>query len=136
MARTVLVIVIGICRAAGGLVAYARPATFARHGSLGGAAQNADARYVVRLFGARDIVVGGWAIFAPRSAAVTWIGALCDCLDTASALVAKREGKDSRWVRASASVTGLFAAAGIVAALWPTCESPKRLTEMHALGQR
>lgn len=55
MSNRVLASIIGIARTAGGLVGYFWPGAFARHGQVPGAADNADSRYVTRLFGARDM---------------------------------------------------------------------------------
>lgn len=112
---------IGIARAGGGFAAFCAPGAFARHGKVPGAADSVDARYVTRLFGARDIVIGATTVVGPTRRAALWIGVVCDCLDTASGILAAREGKDAQWVRSASAVTGLFAAAGLFAGL---CAAP------------
>lgn len=113
--KRILVLVIGIARLGGGLVAYVGPGLFARHSSLPEAASSIDSRYVARLFGARDIVLGAFTLAGPARREALWAGAFCDCLDTTSAALARREGKDARWARGAGAVTALFALAGIVA---------------------
>ena len=41
------------------------------------------------------------------------VGAVCDLFDTLSAILARRDGKDSSWVVGSACATASFAVAGI-----------------------
>ena len=110
--RTIMA-VIGVCRTAGGAAAYFWPAAFARHGKVNEAGASTDSRYVTRLFGARDIVIGAATVAGPAQHTALWMGAVCDGLDTASGLLAGREGKDAGWVRAASVLTTSFTIAGL-----------------------
>ncbi|GLE53815.1 hypothetical protein [Mycobacterium montefiorense] len=108
MSNRVLALIIGIARTAGGLVGYFWPGAFARHGQVPGAADNADSRYVTRLFGARDMVIGVATVAGPAKRTALWMGAVCDAMDAASAWTAGAEGKDVRWVRFASSLPVVF----------------------------
>ena len=113
MAIRLLTYLIGIARAASGILAYISPKGFAWHGMLPGAAADHDSRYVTRLFGARDTVIGTLTLVESTRPAALVAGAACDVMDTLSAGAAWRDGKDATWARRSATATGLFAIAGI-----------------------
>lgn len=94
-----LALTIGIARTAGGLAGYFWPGAFARHGQVPGAGGSADSRYVTRLFGARDVVIGVATVAGPARRTALWMGAICDSMDAASAWTAGAEGKNDSWVR-------------------------------------
>ncbi|CDO86182.1 hypothetical protein BN973_00523 [Mycobacterium triplex] len=73
-----LALIIGSFRTAGGLAGYFWPTAFARHGQIPGAGDDADSRYVTRLFGARDIVIGVATVAGPATRTALWMGAICD----------------------------------------------------------
>jgi hypothetical protein len=108
---------IGIFRAAGGLAAYVWPNAFARHGQIPGAGDSADSRYVTRLFGARDVVIGVATVAGPATRTALWMGAVCDSLDAASAFNAGAEGKNDGWVRAASVLPMVFALGGVLAGI-------------------
>ncbi|MGU3499391.1 hypothetical protein [Mycobacterium sp. C31M] len=103
---------IGIARTFGGLTAYLWPDQFAKYGQLPEAGGNADARYIARLFGARDIVVGLATVAGPSQRAGLWMGVAFDAFDTASNLLAARDGKDVEWAGAASVLTTGFALGG------------------------
>ena len=114
MKTTPIVRAVGVARTFGGLSAYLWPDSFAKYGQLPDAAGSADTRYVARLFGARDIVVGLATVAGPSQRAALWMGVAFDAFDTASNLLAGREGKDVRWAGAASVLTSGFAAGGAV----------------------
>lgn len=115
MSTRAIMTVIGVSRAAAGAAAYIWPAAAARHGRVADAGASADSRYVARLFAARDMVIGTATAIGPAQNAALWMGAVCDGLDTASNVLAGREGKDAGWVRAASVVTTFATVAGLVA---------------------
>jgi hypothetical protein len=117
MSTRSLAVIIGTFRTAGGLAGYFWPRAFARHGQVPRAADSADSRYVTRLFGARDIVIGVATVAGPATRSALWMGAVCDSLDAASAWTAGTEGKDTGWVRAAGGLPIVFALAGVLAGI-------------------
>lgn len=108
---TRIAVALGAVRAALGLVAFVFPHRFARLSRLS-TSENADTGYLIRLFGARDVVLGAaTAVPATRNAALT-LGAASDVFDTASAILAANDGMSRRWAIGSACATGSFAIAG------------------------
>ncbi|MGW0157759.1 hypothetical protein ACWDUN_00405 [Mycobacterium sp. NPDC003323] len=114
MQTRTLVRAIGIARTFGGLSAYVWPDAFAKYGQLPEAAGNADARYVSRLFGARDIVIGLATVAGPSQRTGLWMGVAFDAFDTASNLLAGRDGKEARWVGAASTLTAGFTVGGVL----------------------
>jgi hypothetical protein len=113
MPSRIVIYLIGIVRSASGILAYVSPKGFAWHGMLPGSAGDHDSRYVTRLFGARDTVIGGLTLIKSTQSTALVAGAACDVMDTLSAGAAWRDGKEAKWARRSAAATGLFAIAGI-----------------------
>jgi hypothetical protein len=112
-----LALTIGIARTAGGLAGYFWPGAFARHGQVPGAGDSADSRYVTRLFGARDIVIGVATVAGPARRTALWMGAICDSMDAASAWTAGAEGKSDGWVRLAGGLPIVFALGGVLAGI-------------------
>jgi hypothetical protein len=123
MSTRSLAVIIGIFRAAGGAAGYLWPSAFARHGKVPGAGDSADSRYVTRLFGARDVVIGVATVAGPATRTALWMGAVCDSLDAASAWTAGTEGKDASWVRAAGALPIVFALAGVFAGIRLSADS-------------
>jgi hypothetical protein len=117
MSARSLAVIIGTFRAAGGLAGYFWPSAFARYGQVPGAGDSADSRYVTRLFGARDIVIGVATVAGPATRTALWMGAVCDSMDAASAWTAGTEGKNTGWARAAGGLPIVFALAGVVAGI-------------------
>ena len=117
MSNRTLLTIIGVLRAAGGAAAYFFPAAFAKYGKVEETGTTADSRYVSRLFGARDMVIGAATVAGPAQQTALLMGAVCDGIDAASNLLAGREGKDTNWVRAASVLTASFAVLGFSAAL-------------------
>ncbi|MGU3650273.1 hypothetical protein [Mycolicibacterium sp. A43C] len=115
MRTSTVVRAIGLARTFGGLSAYVWPDAFATYGQIPGGGGNTDARYVARLFGARDIVVGLATVAGPAQRAGLWMGVAFDAFDTTSNLLAGREGKQARWVGAASTLTAGFTALGVLA---------------------
>ena len=115
MSIRTLMAVIGVSRFAGGALGYFWPDAFARYGRVDAAGASVDGRYVTRLFGARDMVIGAATVAGPAQPTALWMGAVCDGLDTASGLLAGREGKDANWVRAASVLTTSFTVLGLAA---------------------
>jgi hypothetical protein len=128
MSNRSLALTIGIARTGGGLAGYFWPDAFARHGKVPGAADSADSRYVTRLFGARDMVIGLATVVGPARRTALWMGAVCDALDGASAWTAGEEGKDAGWVRLASSLPAVFALAGVIAGIRWSAGQPEALT--------
>lgn len=119
MRTSTVVRAIGLARTFGGLSAYVWPDAFAKYGQLPGGGGNTDARYVARLFGARDIVVGLATVAGPAQRTGLWMGVAFDAFDTTSNLLAGREGKQAQWVGAASTLTAGFTAFGVlVGRLW------------------
>lgn len=113
MHTSTLVRAIGIARTFGGLSAYVWPDAFAKYGQIPDAGGSTDARYIARLFGARDIVVGLATVAGPAQRTGLWMGVAFDAFDTTSNLLAGREGKEARWVGAASVLTAGFTAFGV-----------------------
>ncbi|GLZ14466.1 hypothetical protein Acsp04_47010 [Actinomadura sp. NBRC 104425] len=98
-------------RIALGVAGLAAPRLATRLTGLGGA-PDAGRDFVVRMFGAREIVLGAGYLLADRAGRRTWAryGLLADALDTFSAL--KTRGGVPAWATAAA-----VAAAGTCTAL-------------------
>ncbi|SOX51367.1 hypothetical protein MAAFP003_27 [Mycobacterium ahvazicum] len=122
MSTRALALIIGIARTGGGLTGYFWPGAFARHGQVSGAGDNADSRYVTRLFGARDMVIGVATVAGPARRTALWMGAVCDALDAASAWTARGEGKNVGWFRVATALPALFALGGALAGIRPLAE--------------
>lgn len=123
--------VIGLLRAGGGAAAYFWPAASTRYGKVAEAGASADSRYVARLFGARDMVIGAATVAGPAQRTALWMGAICDGVDTASNVLAGREGKDAGWVRTASVLTAGFAVAGLVVGVRNSTSSDGR-DPLHA----
>lgn len=110
-----LPVLLGVGRAAFGAAAYAAPEPLTRYSGMPGAGASADARYMTRLFGARDLVTGVLTLL-PRTRGVALpAGALFDVLDTASAVLGGSDGLSKRTSTVGAAVAGAFAAGGVLA---------------------
>ena len=63
------------------------------------------------------MVIGAATVAGPAQRTAVWMGAVCDAVDTASNVLAGREGKDAGWVRTASVLTAGFAVAGLVVGL-------------------
>ncbi|HLZ68394.1 MAG TPA: DUF4267 domain-containing protein [Dehalococcoidia bacterium] len=82
-----LVRLIGACRVAVGLLIIARPRLAARLFALPEAGATADARFVTRIAGNRDLMLGAALLLAPAAQTPPLLGA-CVAVDAADLLVA------------------------------------------------
>jgi hypothetical protein len=115
MSKVSLPIVVGLGRAGFGLASYAAPQMVAERGGFPGAAANADAAYMTRLFGARDTVIGLLTVLPATRRVALPIGVLVDVLDTGSGVLAGKEGMSQRMSTVAAGVAGAFAGLGVLA---------------------
>jgi hypothetical protein len=111
----VLSILLGLARALFGLAAYAAPDVLTEKALMPEAATSADGRYMTRLFGARDLVIGVLTVATRTRTTALAAGVACDLLDTASGVVSAREGKDVDFQRKATAVAAIFAVLGIAA---------------------
>ena len=93
-----------------GLVAYLFPQHFSQISRLT-TSENADTGYLIRLFGARDVVLGAAATVPATRKAALALGATSDVFDTVAAMLAAKNGMSRRWANRSACATGAFAVA-------------------------
>lgn len=87
---------LGATRAAVGLSALVAPAWAAR---AAGMDPDRSTGFMTRLFGSRDLLLGGWLFTAPPSEARTAaaIGVAIDAIDVVSSSVEWRSGRLSTW---------------------------------------
>lgn len=112
-----LVNLLGLGRALLGLFILASPRRAAQLFVVPGADANPDGRFVTRLAGNRDLMLGVGLLVAPAQQKTTWL-AVCtavDALDAALALSGGRTGLARRTVLANVIAGGSGAAAGLFA---------------------
>ncbi|MGN6609617.1 MAG: hypothetical protein ACTHMS_21735 [Jatrophihabitans sp.] len=116
MAIVNLATALGLGRAVFGGAAWAAPKLVAERGGMPGAGANGEARYMTRLFGSRDLMVGLATALPATQAQALRLGIVLDLFDTAAGVLAGRDGVSARQSRLYAAVAGGYAVAGIVAA--------------------
>lgn len=79
-------------------------------------------------FGARDIVIAVATVAGPATRTALWMGAVCDSLDAASAMIAGAKGKNDGWVRAASALPIVFALGGVLTGVrWSAVRSDNAL---------
>jgi hypothetical protein len=107
---------LGLARMAVGATAWLAPRQAARSFGLGEIAGEPAAALLSRLFGIRDLAVGGALLVAedhPARRRALEIGVVCDVADAAAALIALRSGMNARAALLAGGVALAATAVGI-----------------------
>lgn len=107
---------VGIGRLAFGAAAYAAPKPVADAMKMPSVGATTDTRYMTRLFGARDLIIGLATVLPATRSTALRLGVAADVLDAISGILTGNEGAPKDQVAKSAGIAGGYAVLGIAAA--------------------